>query len=79
MTTQTTVEINGVALMELRMRTGIAQVALAESAGISRQYLCQIETGARVRVSPVVLANLCDALGIADRRAIMATTPEAVA
>lgn len=77
MTTQTTLAINGAVVRELRLRTGVSLTALAESAGIGKSYLSHIECGRRTRVSAVVLANLGDALGLADRRCI--TFPSVVA
>lgn len=71
-TTPTTVEVNGYALREIRIRTGVDAGRCALAVGIDRSYLSRIETGARVRVSPSTLIGLLDVLGIKDRRAILA-------
>jgi transcriptional regulator with XRE-family HTH domain len=69
---RTTIEVNGFAYREIRIRSGIDIAPCAESAGISRPYLARLELGARVRVSPPVFQNLLRALQITDRRAILA-------
>jgi transcriptional regulator with XRE-family HTH domain len=70
--TPPTVEINGFAVREIRMRSGIDAAPCAELAGIDRSYLNRLETGVRIRVSPSVLARLMGALQLSDRRAILA-------
>lgn len=70
--TRTTIEVNGFAVREIRIRSGIDIAPCAEAAGISRPYLALIETGARVRVSPPVFEGLRSALTLGDRRAILA-------
>ncbi|GAA3238341.1 helix-turn-helix transcriptional regulator [Actinocorallia longicatena] len=71
-TTPTTVEVNGFAFREIRIRSGVDAGPCAAAAGIDRSYLSRLETGARVRVSPSTLARLLEALQIRDRRAILA-------
>ena len=71
-TTPNTVEINGFAVREIRIRSGMDAGPCAEESGIDRSYLNRLETGARVRVSPSTLAGLLAALQISDRRAILA-------
>lgn len=70
--TPTTVEVNGFALREIRVRSGIDTAPCAATIGISRPYLAKIETGARVQVSPSVFHAMLAALQIRDRRAILA-------
>ncbi|GAA3214688.1 helix-turn-helix transcriptional regulator [Actinocorallia longicatena] len=70
--TPTTVEVNGFAYREIRIRSGISVGDCAGRAGISRTYLTRLELGDRVRVSPQVLKGPLDALQLADRRTILA-------
>ena len=67
-----TIEVNGFAFREIRVRSGLAIGAVAVEIGISRPYLARIEMGARIRVSPPVFAGMLRALQITDRRAILA-------
>jgi transcriptional regulator with XRE-family HTH domain len=71
-TTATTIEVNGFAYREIRIRSGIDTEPCAQAIGISRAYLANIELGQRVRVKPSVFAGMLNALQIADRRAILA-------
>ena len=71
-TTATTVEVNGFALREIRMRSGIAVLELAEQIGVKRPYIAKIELGHSQRVSPRVFNALLQALAITDRRVLMA-------
>lgn len=71
-TTPNTVEINGFAYREIRIRSGMDAGPCADEAEIDRSYLNRLETGARVRVSPSTLARLLAVLQISDRRAILA-------
>lgn len=71
-TTQTTVEVNGYALRELRVRSGIGVADLATAAGVQRPYIAKIELGHSQRVSPKVYNSLLAALAITDRRVLMA-------
>lgn len=66
------IEVNGFAYREIRVRSGVDTAPCAEQIGISRGYLACLETGSRVRVSPGVFQRMLSALGIADRRAILA-------
>lgn len=68
----TTVDINGYALREMRILTGIPIAALAEQVGVTRSYLAKIELGHSERVSPKVFAAIVAALKIKDRRALLA-------
>lgn len=70
--TPTTIEVNGFAYREIRMRSGVDIAPCADDIGISRPYLARIELGDRVRVSPPVFAGMIRALQIGDRRAILA-------
>lgn len=66
------IEVNGFSIREIRVRSGINTAPFAEQVGVDRSYLSRLETGARIRVSPAVFAAILDALGIKDRRAILA-------
>jgi transcriptional regulator with XRE-family HTH domain len=71
-TTATTIEINGFALRELRMRSGLGVLELAQSVGVQRPYIAKIELGHSTRVSPKVFNAILQALVIVDRRALLA-------
>lgn len=71
MTTPTTVEINGYALRDIRVRSGIGVVELAERVGVKRPYIAKIELGHSRRVSPRVYNALLSALSITDRRVLL--------
>ena len=71
-TTQTTVEVNGYALRELRVRSGIGVADLAEQVGVQRPYIAKIELGHSKKVSPKVYNALLSALAITDRRVLLA-------
>ena len=71
-TTQTTVEVNGYALRELRVRSGIGVADLAAQVGVQRPYIAKIELGHSRRVSPKVYTALLSALSITDRRVLLA-------
>lgn len=66
------VDIRGDLVRELRKLAGDNLIVFAPKAGITFQYLSQIERGKRRSVSPEVFARICDALGVADRRELMA-------
>lgn len=66
------VAINGHRVRDLRKLAGHNLVAFAPKAGITFQYLSQIERGVRKSVSPEVFARICDALGVDDRRELIA-------
>lgn len=68
----TTIEVNGYALREIRVRSGLEIAPLAEQVDVTRSYLAKIELGHSVRVSPKVYAALLSALGIQDRRVLLA-------
>lgn len=70
--TATTIEINGFALRELRIRSGLGVAELAEQVGVQRPYVAKIELGHSQRVSPKVFNALLRALTINDRRALLA-------
>ena len=52
-------------IKEKRERLGISQKELAEKAGISQSFLCDIEQG-RSKPSIDTAVKLADALGISD-------------
>lgn len=70
--TTTTVEVNGYALREIRVRSGIGVAELAEQVGVTRSYLAKIELGHSERCSPKVYSSLLAALDVKDRRALLA-------
>jgi transcriptional regulator with XRE-family HTH domain len=70
--TGTTIEVNGYAIREIRLRMGLATRSCAEAIGIDRSYLAGIELGKRTRVSPPVFASICRVLALDDTRAIRA-------
>jgi transcriptional regulator with XRE-family HTH domain len=70
--TKTTVEINGFAVRELRIRSGLGVQDLAERVGVKRPYIAKIELGHSQRVSPKVFAAILSTLSINDRRALLA-------
>jgi transcriptional regulator with XRE-family HTH domain len=72
MNTSTTVEINGFALRELRIRSGLGVADLATQVGVQRPYVAKIELGHSKRVSPKVFNALLAALTIQDRRVLLA-------
>lgn len=71
-TTPTTVEVNGYAIRELRIRSGLGVMDLANQVGVKRPYIAKIELGHSRRVSPKVFNSLLAALSIQDRRALLA-------
>lgn len=72
MFTPTTIEIHGPAVREIRVRSGMSVADLAIAAGVKRPYIAKIELGHSRRVSPKVFNAVVAALGITDRRAIVA-------
>lgn len=71
----TTVDVNGSALREIRIRTGLNLSEFADMAGLTRSYLGKIERGIRTRVSPAAYARLLEALGIRDHRTLLSHPP----
>lgn len=67
------VEVNGFALREIRLRSAVQISALATQVGVTRAYLTKIELGYSPRVSPAVFQAIIGALGIGDRRALLAS------
>lgn len=65
------VAIDGAAVRRLRELKGLAVADLAPLCGITPGYLSHIELGRR-RPSPPVFARICDALGVSDRRELLA-------
>lgn len=70
--TATTIEINGYAVRELRIRSGLGVAELAANVGVKRPYIAKIELGHSQRVSPRVFNALLAALSVQDRRALLA-------
>lgn len=67
----TTVEINGFAMRDIRVRTGVSVQELADRVDVKRPYIAKIELGHSRRVSPKVYNALLTALAITDRRVLM--------
>lgn len=65
------IEIDGARLRELRKMNGDTLVSFAPKCGLSDAYLSDLETGRRPRVSPPAFVRICDALGLADRHALV--------
>lgn len=72
MNTATTIEVNGPAIRAMRILAGIGVMDMARAVGVQRPYIAKIELGHSRRVSPQTFNALVAALGIQDRRAIMA-------
>ena len=66
-----TVDINGYALREIRVRSGIGVRQLSEQIGKDRTYISKIENG-HPRVSAEVYNSILAALQIEDRRVLLA-------
>lgn len=71
-TPSNTVAVNGFAIRELRVRSGLGVAELAETVGVQRPYIAKIELGHSRRVSPRVFNALLEALTVQDRRALLA-------
>ncbi len=63
------VAVDGAKLRRRRFDGNLTLMKLADSCGISHQYLSMIERGVRPEVSPEVHARICAALGV-DAEAI---------
>lgn len=70
--TPATIEVNGYTVRAIRVLMGLSSPTVATRAGIDRAYLRHIENGTRIRLGPEKFAGLCRALGIEDRRALLA-------
>lgn len=75
--TSTTVPVNGPALREIRIRSGVSTEALAKEVGVGRPYIARIELGHSKRVSPEVYSALLRALSITDRRTLLGVVQDA--
>ena len=69
---ESTIPIQGYALREIRIRTGLEVAQLAAEVGVTRAYIARIELGHSRRVSATVYEALLNALQIRDRRALLA-------
>lgn len=69
----TTIEINGYALRQIRILSGIGVADLAKQVDCDRSYIAKIELGHNRRVSPAVYNALLEALNISDRRTLLAS------
>ena len=65
-----TYQVEGAAIRTRRMELGLSQAGCAALAGFTREYLSQLETGAREHMRPPTYKRLRRALQIeaADRR-----------
>lgn len=70
--TATTIEVNGFALRELRIRSGLGVAELAAEVGVQRPYIAKIELGHSQRVSPKIFNALLGVFSIEDRRVLLA-------
>lgn len=80
-TSSASVAIDAAKLREMRQDQGLTQQTLAAKCGLTSQYVSQLETGYRTRVSPPTFVRLCNALHITptNRRTLRQTTrPEIV-
>lgn len=68
----TTVEVNGYAGREIRNNHGLDAGEIADQMGISRDYLYKIELGHSPKVSAKVFKAWMNALGVTDRRVLLA-------
>ncbi|MBV9291079.1 MAG: helix-turn-helix transcriptional regulator [Frankiales bacterium] len=69
----TSVEVNGPAIRALRIALRVPIEQVAREVGVSRAYLCKIELGHSRKVSVETLGRLEEALGVTDRRALLAS------
>lgn len=65
-TANTTIEVHGPAIREIRIRSGLGVLDLAKAVGVQRPYIAKLELGHSRRVSPKVFNALLSALSIAD-------------
>ena len=65
-----TISVNGLALREIRERTGITTEALAAEVGVQRPYISKLELGHSQGCSPRVYAALIRALNIRNFRTL---------
>lgn len=68
----TTYAVNGPAVRAFRKLQGIAVQELADRVGVKRPYIAKIELGHSRQVSSATLTSLVAALGLEDRRALLA-------
>lgn len=66
------IEVNGFSGRMRRLHLGKSQTATASEASISVSYLCQIEKGDRVAMSPERFSRWVRALDLDDARVVMA-------
>lgn len=74
----TAIPINGPALREIRLRTGLGIVDLASTVNVTEAYISKIECGHSRHVSPLVFSKLNIALQITDQRVLRGVVVEAV-
>lgn len=60
----TMVTVNGAAIRAIRTNAKLPATALADHAGISRSYLCDIEMGRNDTVRRIVVRALADMLDV---------------
>jgi transcriptional regulator with XRE-family HTH domain len=73
-----TIEVNGFAVRVIRTLMGIEVLEVARLIDADRSYIYHLEHGRRVRMSVSKFEALRKALGVDDRRALMAS-PHAAA
>jgi transcriptional regulator with XRE-family HTH domain len=72
MTKQGAFEVNGYALREIRTRSNLSVTELARNSDIDQGFLSHLEAGRRRYMRPPTFGRLLAALGLKDRRAILA-------
>lgn len=72
-----TFQVDGTAIRTRRMELGLTQDECAARTGITREYLSQLETGARERMRPPTYRRLCQTLKTRSNiRRLLAPTEE---
>jgi transcriptional regulator with XRE-family HTH domain len=71
------VAVNAPELRRRRQLLGDNQAEFARRCNISAGYLSQIENEVRRTVSPGVYVRICDALGVQDRKELLAASRRA--
>lgn len=60
----TMVQVNGAALRTIRLAAEVPATALADHAGISRSYLCNVERGRYSTVRRIVVKAMAEKLDV---------------
>ncbi|MEH0431224.1 helix-turn-helix domain-containing protein [Streptomyces stelliscabiei] len=73
--TPTTYQVDGAAIRTRRKALGLSQAQCAAQAGISREYLSQLETGVRQEMRPPTYARLRSALKSKRSDRLLSSSP----